>query len=100
LSTIAVVARLRARQLNLPLSTYITILLWNNHLAPARDLRAEPDSKTLIRVHVPCSIRKNVWNLVTSQIAASGLSANAFIEAVIARDLQRPQAPLIILPRR
>lgn len=100
LPTIAAAARTRAKQLNLPLSTYITVLLWNYVQAPSRDIRVEPDSPQLARTHVPCTIRRSVWLLVKPQISASQLSANAFVEAVVARDLRSAEASLAILPER
>lgn len=100
LPAIALAARQKAKSINQPLSAYIAILLWNFAQAPASDLRAEPDSTSLARVHVPCSLRRLVWDLVEPHIEASGLSANAFIEALIARDLRSGATGLNILAAR
>lgn len=89
----------RAKQLNLPLSTYVTILLWNFAQAPVRGLQAEPASPQLARVHVPCTIRQSAWSLVRPLVPPQ-LSANAFIESLIARDLRTGPAGLLILAAR
>jgi hypothetical protein len=82
------------------LSTYAALLIWNYVQAPARDLKAEPDSAQFARVHVPFTVRRKVWLLAMPLIASSKLSANAFVEALIARDLRSGEAGLTILPAR
>jgi len=88
----------RAAQLNLSVSGYIAILLWNQKQAPAV-LAVEPDSPRMIRVNVGISWRKGL-RVLTQQVAKdAGLSANALAEALIARDLRSGQTSLTILPR-
>jgi hypothetical protein len=80
-------ATARAAQLNLPLSGYIAILIWNQTQSPA-PLRAEPDSPTRVRVNVPCYMRRTVAPLARALSRSSHLSVNALAEALIARDLR------------
>lgn len=100
LPVIAAAARARAAQINLPLSTYISLVLWNYCQAPAWKIKAEPDSPRLNREHVPCTIRHTTWMLLAPLVKRSKLSANALIEAIIAQELRATGAGLTILPAR
>ncbi len=88
LPAIAAGARQKARQVNMPLSSYVSILLWNHAQNPIPGIEREPDSPDFGRVHVPCSIRSRTWSAVKPHIDRSRLPANAFIEALIGRDLR------------
>ena len=89
----------RAAQLNLSVSGYIAILIWNQAQSPV-PVEAEPASPQMTRVNLPFSWRKGLRLIIRQQAAASKLSANAFVEALIARDLRAPNTPLTILIRR
>lgn len=89
LPTLADFARGRARQLGLPLSTYFGLLLWNFSQAPER-MKPEPAAAAFARVHVPCSIRPQVWGVSREQIKKSGLNANSLVEALVAADRAGP----------
>ena len=89
----------RAGQLQQPYSAYIAILLSNQEQQPAA-LKAEPNSKRLGRVHVPCSWRGDLRTRAGRLARATGLSTNALIEALIARDLRSPESSLTIIPVR
>ena len=87
----------RVAQLNLTLSSYAAILVWNQIQAPV-DLVAVKDSPQLARVNVPCYFRRSVAPLLRKAAAAAKLSENAIAEALIARDLEAGGKPLIIIP--
>ena len=92
-------AMARADQLNLPFSTYVGILVWN-HGQAAVALQAEPDSRREKRIHVPCSWRGGLRKTARTLARQAGLTINAFVEALIARDLRSTETGLIILPSR
>lgn len=95
---IAAGVRLRANELNQTASSYIGILIWNQLQAP-EDLKAEPDSTNLARVDFPCSFRKAVSPQLRRVAKAAGLSENATVEALLARD-QRKGGSLTIFRAR
>jgi len=99
LTDIAQRVRPRAEQLNLNVSTYVAILIWNQAQSP-RALTRESDSPVLARVNVPCNLRRAVAPLLKNIAGAAGMSENAIAEALIARDLRSEQASLTILPSR
>lgn len=90
---------LRAAQLNLPASMYVAILIWNQVQAPV-PLVVEPDSAQVSRVNLGISWRRGLRPLVAKIARAAGLSANAAVEALIARDLRAAESALTILPAR
>jgi len=89
----------RAAQLNLTISTYVAILVWNQVQAPA-PIAPEPASPQLARVNVKCYMRRGVAPLLARIAKESRLSANAAAEALIARDLRAAEARLTIFPAR
>lgn len=89
----------RATQLNLSVSGYIAILLWNQRQAPVR-LHAEPDSPQMTRVDLGLSWRRGLRSIAAQLAKDSGLSVNALTEALIARDLRTADPVLVILPQR
>ncbi len=99
LPALAKLAPARAAQLNLSFSGYVAALVWNQSQAPA-PLQAEPASAREVRVHVRCSWRRGLRPLVRQIARDSGLSANAAVEALIARDLRSADLALTILPAR
>lgn len=99
LPSIAEGASLRATQLNLPASMYVAILIWNQVQAPV-PLSPEPDSAQVSRVNLGISWRRGLRPMVVKIARSSGLSANAVVEALIARDLRGAKAALTILPVR
>lgn len=80
-------AAVRAVQLNLPLSGYVAILIWNQAQSP-QPLHVEADSPTRVRVNVPCYMRRSVAPLARMVARSAHLSINAAAEALIARDLR------------
>lgn len=99
LSSIARESAARAAELQLSYSAYVAILLRNQQAQPAK-LSAEPDSTRLARVPVPCSWAKGVAELADELAERAGLSRNALVEALIARDLRSGEMGLRILPKR
>ncbi len=91
-------ARGRARQLALPLSTFLGVLLWNFSFHPRR-MKPEPAAAAFARVTVPCSIRPSVWGISTAHIRKSGLNPNSLIEALVAEDRAGAQNGLWIKAR-
>lgn len=89
----------RAARLNLAVSAYVAILVWNQAQDPVA-LNAEPDSSQLARVNVPCYIRRSVAPLLRRIASVAKLSENAAAEALIARDQRSGKAALTILPAR
>lgn len=89
----------RAAQLNLTLSGLVSVLVWNFAQSPI-PLEAEPADAKESRVHVPCSWRGNLRPMVRQLAKAAGLNSNAFVEALLARELRSPSAGLTILPTR
>ncbi len=98
LPTLAGFARARSRTLGITLSTYFGILLWNYSQAP-RKMKPEPAAAAFARVHVPCSVRAQVWGVTRDHIAKSGLSANSLVEALVAEDRAVPGSGLWIRAR-
>lgn len=89
----------RADRLNLTVSNYVAVLIWNQHVAPVA-LSGVKDSARTVRVNVPCYFRRAIAPLLRRVASDADLSANAAAEALIERDLRKPDAPLTILPRR
>lgn len=89
----------RVAQLNLTVSNYVAILIWNHTQAP-RALEREPDSPQLARVAVPCYFRQAVAPALKRIASETGMSANAVAETLIAHDLRSEEIGLTILPAR
>ena len=98
LPTLAAFARQRANALGITLSTYLGILLWNYSQAP-RKMKPEPAAAAFARVHLPCSVRPQVWGVTRDHVATSGLNANSLIEALVAEDREGPVAGIWIRAR-
>lgn len=99
LPAIARIAPQRAEQLRLKFSAYVAILLRNQEAQPVK-LEAEPDSARLARVPVPCSWAAGLGELADELAESAGLTRNALVEALIARDLRSAEMGLRILPQR
>lgn len=99
LPAIAHGAELRAGRLGLPMSGYVAILVWNQAHAPV-PVERTPDSRELARVRVGCYFRREIAPLARSGAKSAKLSVNAYVEALIARDLREPDAPLLIYPEK
>ncbi len=95
LPEIAKAAPARAKSLNLAFSTYVALLIENQHRHPVR-LRALPAATDLVRVHVPCSWRAGLRPLASRLADQAGLSVNAFVEALIANELLSPERDFVI----
>jgi len=89
----------RVAQLNLTVSTYVAVLIWNYAQAPWT-IEREPDSTQLARVAVPCYFRQAVAPALKRIAAETKMSANAVAEALIAHDLRSAENGLTILPAR
>lgn len=78
-------------------SGLVAILVWNDHMQPDRTLTALPRSRTLVRVAMPCSLRRTHAGLARRRARAQRLSLNAYLEALIAARLESNQPSLLIL---
>lgn len=91
-------ARARAAQLGLPLSTYLAVLLWNYSQNPCA-MKQEPAAARFARVPLPCSIRRQVWDVAADAVRVSSLKRNSLIEALVAEDRAGPATGLWIKAR-
>lgn len=99
LPEIAEKAPLRAAQIGERVSGYVATLIWNYAQAPWK-VAQERDAPDLVRVKLPCYLRKGVGDLAEKLAGENRLSLNAFVEALLAADLRSSEPGLTRLPKR
>ncbi len=90
-------ARPRARMLGQTVSGLISILVWNDHVAPRPGLAPLPNPQKLIRVDLTISLRVDLRAIAEESARAQVMSLNAYLEALLAADLSQPDRNLTIL---
>lgn len=91
--------RERAERLHLTVSGYVAILVWNQWLSEEYFDANEQPERRLIRVELALSLRGKASALAVKGARTAKIPVNRYLAALIARDLGRPRAPLVILCR-
>lgn len=86
-----------ASAFDLPPSTVLGILVWNDSINPDRTLEALAPSPRLNRIGIGCSLRAARRRVALQRSREQKLSLNAYLEALIASHLARSRGALVIL---
>jgi hypothetical protein len=96
LAEVAQAAPFRAAAYGLPFSTYLAVLVWNDALQPVATLAALPRTGKIVRQPLSCSLRAPHLRIARRRARELAISVNAYLEALIAAQLARPRAPLVV----
>lgn len=77
-------------------ATLVAILIWNDTLRPDYALAQVAGPVRLARVPFSCSLRATHRALAARRAREQKLSLNAYLEALIAAQLARGRAPLVV----
>jgi hypothetical protein len=84
----------RAAMLGLLPSALLSILVWNDMVRPTRSLRQLATSRKLVRAPYSISLRSAKRALAVRRAREQKLSLNAYLEALMATELGRPDMDL------
>jgi len=87
----------RAAGLGMTAAGLVAALVWNDQVKPNRKLRALDAPARLVREPIGVSLRGPLRQLAEQRAREQQLSLNAYLEALMQAQLQRPAAPLVIL---
>lgn len=94
-------ARPRAKQLDLPLSTYFAVLL-RNHLYARRPAAIELPSdepSAEVRERIPFSVQPALWSDAENAAARLGGTVSLLVEALATAEILSPSPDLIVCAR-